>query len=794
MNHQHTWSPVWSQSYRLCLLFFMLAACLLSTPSSVAQTSGFTLDFEEGTLRGWQRRGNAFDGQPTKGDNPTARQRGQPSKHQGEFWIGTYERYQGKRGQRPGAIQGDAPTGTLSTPTFTLPDGTLSFLVGGGSDFSTRVELVIVKGQGEFNETRVLHASGRNTETMHRVTWDLSPYAGQQARLHIVDGSSGGWGHINADDFRFTPSRPAAAQPPIADRMKGLVAVIPQQTRSVVVPSLIGHTFDEAHDILQRHQLLVGDINERPSSRPARTVVAQEPAAQTQVRENSRVDLWLATPQDIRVPQLVDRSVDEAIAILSESGLEAGDLRKERSARKEGTVIRQEPAAETPVRRGAAIDLWVAIADLVEVPHLIGDQFEEATQTLRRHRLALGSLSTSPSEKPADTVLDQRPRGGDRVPAGSGVDLWLAEQIQVTVPDLGGLIRAEAEAEIRTSRLVMGGTREKDSTQQPGTVIDQKPRAGSRVPVRSTVDLLLAKLELVAVPDLTGLSLAETEKAISRARLKLGDQEKRPSEKRPGTVLEQRPTAGDRVPVGSRVVIWTATPELVEVPDLIGLSRHMAERTLADSRLRLGEGRERASDQAAGTVLAQQPGAGTRVPVGSAINLVLAAAIAERWVTVPSLTGMTPDQARTALASVGLLLGRLEERPSASVAGSVVDQAPAPGSEMTPNSQVNIVVAVAVVTPAIPMWAWLAGGFLGVGAASVTIARLCIRKSRSSVARKDLTPRIEPHPDAGRQHFEGKAPSLCGPALRLRPIPDPGKTSIVPPEPTVLHEENDHDQ
>ena len=157
---------------------------------------GFTLDFETGNLTGWTKTGTVFDYQPTLGDNPTARRRGQPSKHQGRYWIGGFEKYQGKPGQKPGTIQGDRPQGTLTSPPFTIPNGTLNFLIGGGNNFKARVEL-IVSGK------RVFHATGRNTETMHRVEWDLSPYAGKTGRIRIVDKSPGGWGHINVDDFRI---------------------------------------------------------------------------------------------------------------------------------------------------------------------------------------------------------------------------------------------------------------------------------------------------------------------------------------------------------------------------------------------------------------------------------------------------------------------------------------------------------------------------------------------------------------------------------------------------------------
>ncbi len=195
-NINRTDSQLFIIIFYICFFIFI--------PHAHAQSINFTLDFEEGNLRGWTKTGNSFDHQPTLGDNPTARHRGQPSNHQGRYWIGTYEKYQGKPGQKPGDIQGDRPTGTLTSSTFTIPSGTLSFLIGGGSSFETRIELLIqypVEGN-----VRVFYATGQNTETMHGVTWELAQYAGKTGQIRIVDASSGGWGHINTDDFRFDPA------------------------------------------------------------------------------------------------------------------------------------------------------------------------------------------------------------------------------------------------------------------------------------------------------------------------------------------------------------------------------------------------------------------------------------------------------------------------------------------------------------------------------------------------------------------------------------------------------------
>jgi len=99
-------------------------------------------DFERG-IDGWKRTGTVFNNQPTFGDNPTARNRGEPSNHQGDWWIGGYENRPSKAA-KAGAIQGDGPRGTLTSSRFRITGGTISFRIGGGCDMTVvRAELLL---------------------------------------------------------------------------------------------------------------------------------------------------------------------------------------------------------------------------------------------------------------------------------------------------------------------------------------------------------------------------------------------------------------------------------------------------------------------------------------------------------------------------------------------------------------------------------------------------------------------------------------------------------------------------
>ena len=99
-------------------------------------------DFEGG-IHNWDKTGTAFNNQPTYGDNPTARNRGQPANQQGDWWIGGYENRPSKS-SAAGRIQGDIPQGTLTSPYFTITGKYIFYLIGGGCDInSVRAELIV---------------------------------------------------------------------------------------------------------------------------------------------------------------------------------------------------------------------------------------------------------------------------------------------------------------------------------------------------------------------------------------------------------------------------------------------------------------------------------------------------------------------------------------------------------------------------------------------------------------------------------------------------------------------------
>jgi len=186
---------------------------LLVLPVNLASARAFNNDFETGDLTDWEEKtGEAFDFQPTWGDNPTARNRGQPSQHQGDWWLGLAEKYQGpdkgaKLGQKPGDLADgvDAPQGTLTSIEFTIVGETMNFLIGGGNRAWDTAEPCCVNLVINNEVERTM--TGNATETMSRKEWDVSDLKGKTAQLVVVDKSSGGWGHPNFDDIHQADSK-----------------------------------------------------------------------------------------------------------------------------------------------------------------------------------------------------------------------------------------------------------------------------------------------------------------------------------------------------------------------------------------------------------------------------------------------------------------------------------------------------------------------------------------------------------------------------------------------------------
>jgi putative membrane-bound dehydrogenase-like protein len=179
----------------LATTFFVMASLAGADPVGVLPKAvdgrSLNFDFETGDLRDWKVEGDAFKNQPVEGDTVAKRRPDMKSNHQGKYWIGGWEKLR------------DRPVGTLTSVPFKVTHPWASFLIGGGAHAATRLELIRTD-----NNSVIFQASGLDEEDMRRVAVDLSKHQGQEIVIKLKDGHTGGWGHLNFDDFRFHDAKP----------------------------------------------------------------------------------------------------------------------------------------------------------------------------------------------------------------------------------------------------------------------------------------------------------------------------------------------------------------------------------------------------------------------------------------------------------------------------------------------------------------------------------------------------------------------------------------------------------
>ncbi len=200
------------------------------------------------------------------------------------------------------------------------------------------------------------------------------------------------------------------------------------------------------------------------------------------------------------VPNVVGKSLDEAIKMLADAGLpgKKADVRNDRQY-PEGTVVVQNPAAGAEVKFGRGVYLTVSGGEpLVVVPGLRGSTLRNATFALERAGLVMGTATYQVSEEyPQGTIIDQDTPESSKVPNGRVINVIVSQgksADQVPVPDVTKKTFSDAERILIQANLRTGNIKYQVSSDLlPNTVIEQFPKAGDLVPAGQAIDLVVAQ-------------------------------------------------------------------------------------------------------------------------------------------------------------------------------------------------------------------------------------------------------------------------------------------------------------
>jgi beta-lactam-binding protein with PASTA domain len=275
-----------------------------------------------------------------------------------------------------------------------------------------------------------------------------------------------------------------------------LPPTVPSTATSLAVPNVVGESFDDARNRLTRFTV---QRSYRAAAEAGGTVLAQSPMAPATLPAGAAVTLVLSDGSLVRVPRVTNININEARQRLQKDV----DLKAQpvvvTSELRVGTVIEQQPAEGTLVKRGSVVRLQVSAGhegpELIDVPNVVGLPFDRAQSRLTRFSVERAERPrTERSSAPEEQVIEQSPRAAARAAAGSVITLTVSSAPRAAVeifemPNVVGRADADAArslAEFKVSRSAIA------SAELRGRVVAQTPAAGATLLPGDSVSLQIS--------------------------------------------------------------------------------------------------------------------------------------------------------------------------------------------------------------------------------------------------------------------------------------------------------------
>lgn len=552
-------------------------------------------------------------------------------------------------------------------------------------------ELTIVVGIEPLIQTIVPDVIGRDESQLDvlRETYFV--------RVRYVEGDRAQAGQVVAQDPEAGASLPARGE---------LVLEIVEG--NALVPSIVGKTEAEARKLVEAARLRIDVTYVEDDAAAAGIVLSQEPKSGVEALPLSTVSARVTgpapeaedpAPTTLLVPDLVGLAIEDAQKALHALDLVPAPAFRTSSDAEPWTVLEQDPAVGAEVESGSIVRFVVAKAppepevQLAEVPRVIGFRADQAAGRIFAEGLQpRQALRFLPSASPR-RVAEQYPEAGALVPRGTRVTFVLP-QVGV-MPNLLGLACPDAQ-----KRLEAAGFRglgiQMGSGPGPAEVTWQEVPAGALVArgtsIRFRCTVVAIPEPLVHVPNVLGLTRSQAHAALAAEGFQV--ETELVGGVGPMTeVIQQMPHGGALRVHGSTVRIRYErkgfAPLLQPVPDVVGKTAAKAKAILEAAGFQAHGQKVGPSLGPVTEVFDQDPNAGVMRPKGSHVKFRFKAKPFAQLKPVPSVLGLTRQQARTKLQNAGFQV-HLQSVGGFGPKTTVVDTDPNPGTPRPVGSTVVV--------------------------------------------------------------------------------------------------------
>ena len=197
----------------------------------------------------------------------------------------------------------------------------------------------------------------------------------------------------------------------------------------------------------------------------------------------------------------------------------------------------------------------------------------------------------------------------------------------------------------------------------------------------------------IAIPDVTGQTVAEAKETLKKANFEIGEEKTEASEKvEEGRIIRTDPGAGTGRKEGTKInLVVSSGKQSFQLSNYIGrkstdVIAELKQKKVPENLIKIEE--EESSESEAGTVLRQSPAAGTTYDLSKASTITLTVAKKVTSVAMPSYIGSSLEFTKNNLVQiVGIKEANIEvvevsTAPDGTAEGTVVEQSPKAGEKV----------------------------------------------------------------------------------------------------------------
>lgn len=337
-----------------------------------------------------------------------------------------------------------------------------------------------------------------------------------------------------------------------------------------IIPDVVKSDYNKADTDLNKAYLhgLIVDKVENPEINE-NCVVSQDPGAKQVANKGFIVDLVLsAGSEEVYYGDMSYCSKDYVEKTLKDKGLNVKIVSSTATDNKyiaPDSVSWLQPDPNTPVKKGETVTIRVQTATdetadatkEVSVPDMTGKDFFEMARTLFNQHIYLEISSKQfGQESDKNKILSQDIASGTKVKEGTVIKVVVCDgEEKVFVPDVVYRTEASAKELLEGEGYKVEVQYEESKTVAKGTVIKQSTEEGTQVKKGSDIVIVVSSGYSVAVPDVVGDEEKAAINKIYNSMLSVVVVYEKSDSVKKGTVISQDYNAGEKVQIGTTVVL-----------------------------------------------------------------------------------------------------------------------------------------------------------------------------------------------------------------------------------------------